>query len=367
MSQAGTNAPAMAHTPSSSLTAPTTLRRSRRQRDKSSKALHALPTSRPHTQSSRNVSEHSDHSDKHGSASLTESSTRSRQSGVAREESGGGASASCKRERSKSPVAGEIGRSKRRRDRNACVAHTRGSNALATTSTSAERSAAPLGGPESYTIPPPTESERGTGSSTRATLHPHTPNTSSYNPTERTRRIADERLPGSSATSHTADEACHDVDTEFAPDEVYATSSFPSSPALPLKDLASAAGCGRASSSPSSHGDDILPRLSPGSSPKGLEPVFDNVPIQEGEPLAAYNCPVCFSPPSYATITPCGHVLCGDCLFTAVKTTMKRGAYTLPPGERMMPACPVCRAPIPGWDGKGGGVIGLRPRAVFSL
>lgn len=29
--------------------------------------------------------------------------------------------------------------------------------------------------------------------------------------------------------------------------------------------------------------------------------------------------------------------------------------------------CPVCRAAIPGWDGKGGGVIGLRPRAVFSL
>ncbi|EJF56085.1 hypothetical protein BD309DRAFT_992334 [Dichomitus squalens] len=93
----------------------------------------------------------------------------------------------------------------------------------------------------------------------------------------------------------------------------------------------------------------------------------DTVPIDEVEPLAAYTCPICFSPPTFATITPCGHVLCGECLFTAVKTTIQRGAYTLPPGERMTARCPVCRAPIPGWDGKGGGVIGLRPRAVFSL
>ncbi|KAI0706541.1 hypothetical protein C8Q76DRAFT_771103 [Earliella scabrosa] len=91
------------------------------------------------------------------------------------------------------------------------------------------------------------------------------------------------------------------------------------------------------------------------------------VPIQEVEPLAAYTCPICFSPPTYATITPCGHVLCGECLFTAVKTTIQRGAYTLPAGERLTARCPVCRAPIPGWDGKGGGVIGLKPRAVFSL
>ncbi|KAI0750249.1 hypothetical protein C8Q80DRAFT_1102048 [Daedaleopsis nitida] len=105
---------------------------------------------------------------------------------------------------------------------------------------------------------------------------------------------------------------------------------------------------------------------SPRASPQQTRPL-DAVPIDEVEPLAAYTCPICFSPPSYATITPCGHVLCGECLFTAVKTTIQRGAYTLPNGERMVARCPVCRAPIPGWDGKGGGVIGLRPRAVFSL
>lgn len=29
--------------------------------------------------------------------------------------------------------------------------------------------------------------------------------------------------------------------------------------------------------------------------------------------------------------------------------------------------CPVCRATLPGWDGRGGGVIGLKARVVISL
>jgi len=76
--------------------------------------------------------------------------------------------------------------------------------------------------------------------------------------------------------------------------------------------------------------------------------------------LSNHTCPICFSPPTYATVTPCGHVMCGDCLFTAVKTTMERASYHGPAAERAK--CPVCRAPIPGWDGKGKGVIGLNPR-----
>ncbi|KAJ7896262.1 hypothetical protein B0H14DRAFT_3425624 [Mycena olivaceomarginata] len=66
------------------------------------------------------------------------------------------------------------------------------------------------------------------------------------------------------------------------------------------------------------------------------------------EPLSAYTCPICFFPPTNATLTPCGH----------------RGVMA---GERGVPKCPVCRAQIPGWDGRGGGVIGLKVRAVFSL
>ncbi|KZP10123.1 hypothetical protein FIBSPDRAFT_872980 [Athelia psychrophila] len=85
-------------------------------------------------------------------------------------------------------------------------------------------------------------------------------------------------------------------------------------------------------------------------------------------PLSLYTCPICFSPPTNATLTPCGHVCCGACLFTAVKSTLQRGAFMGGGmGQGNLPRCPVCRAPIPGWDGTGGGVIGLRPKAVFLL
>ncbi|KZT65909.1 hypothetical protein DAEQUDRAFT_494600 [Daedalea quercina L-15889] len=93
----------------------------------------------------------------------------------------------------------------------------------------------------------------------------------------------------------------------------------------------------------------------------------DNSAIRGDEPLSAYSCPVCFSPPIRATVTPCGHVYCGECLFTAIKTTMQRVSYTAPVGERLIARCPVCRAPIPGWDGRGGGVVGLKPKLVYSL
>ncbi|KAJ3485417.1 hypothetical protein NLI96_g4974 [Meripilus lineatus] len=87
-------------------------------------------------------------------------------------------------------------------------------------------------------------------------------------------------------------------------------------------------------------------------------------PISQLEPLSAYTCPICFSAPTYATMTPCGHVCCGECLFTAVKASIQRATHHVPPAERAK--CPVCRAPIPGWDGRGGGVIGLKPRAKVS-
>ncbi|EKM77934.1 hypothetical protein AGABI1DRAFT_129725 [Agaricus bisporus var. burnettii JB137-S8] len=92
-------------------------------------------------------------------------------------------------------------------------------------------------------------------------------------------------------------------------------------------------------------------------------------PQNQEEPLSEYTCPICFFPPSNATLTPCGHVCCGSCLFTAVKTTLQRGVsmgMMMGAGENVA-RCPVCRAAIPGWDGKGGGVIGIKVRQIISL
>lgn len=35
--------------------------------------------------------------------------------------------------------------------------------------------------------------------------------------------------------------------------------------------------------------------------------------------------------------------------------------------EPNLARCPVCRAVIEGWDGKGGGVVGIKVRAVFAI
>lgn len=49
--------------------------------------------------------------------------------------------------------------------------------------------------------------------------------------------------------------------------------------------------------------------------------------VAQPELLSEYTCPICFSPPTNATLIPCGHVCCGSCLFMAVKSSIKRGAY----------------------------------------
>ncbi|TFK61942.1 hypothetical protein BDN72DRAFT_777681 [Pluteus cervinus] len=88
--------------------------------------------------------------------------------------------------------------------------------------------------------------------------------------------------------------------------------------------------------------------------------------LDESNLLSAYVCPICYCPPTNATLTPCGHISCGPCLFAAVKTALQRNTL-MTAGEDRGAKCPVCRASIPGWDGKGGGVIGLNVRAVLSL
>ncbi|KAJ3517590.1 hypothetical protein NLJ89_g399 [Agrocybe chaxingu] len=96
-----------------------------------------------------------------------------------------------------------------------------------------------------------------------------------------------------------------------------------------------------------------------------VDPPVPNKPPPEL--MSSYTCPICFSPPTNATLTPCGHICCGACLFTAVKTTIQRATLsTVGPGASDA-RCPVCRAIITGWDGKGGGVIGLKARAIFRL
>ncbi|VDC04959.1 unnamed protein product [Peniophora sp. CBMAI 1063] len=83
----------------------------------------------------------------------------------------------------------------------------------------------------------------------------------------------------------------------------------------------------------------------------------------EPQYLHTYNCSVCLAPPKNATLIPCGHIFCGECLFTSVRIAMRNiTAY-----GTTMARCPLCRGHIPGWDGHGGGVIGLKPKTMTTI
>ncbi|KAF8524826.1 hypothetical protein BU17DRAFT_30545, partial [Hysterangium stoloniferum] len=83
--------------------------------------------------------------------------------------------------------------------------------------------------------------------------------------------------------------------------------------------------------------------------------------------LATHTCPICFSTITNACLTPCGHVLCGACLWASVRSSIQR-AMDMGRGPQELGAkCPVCRAAIKGWDGQGGGIIPLKIRIITTL
>ncbi|KZV77311.1 hypothetical protein PENSPDRAFT_181734 [Peniophora sp. CONT] len=94
-----------------------------------------------------------------------------------------------------------------------------------------------------------------------------------------------------------------------------------------------------------------------------VAPPEARVPASEPQYLHTYNCSVCLAPPKNATLIPCGHIFCGECLFTSVRIAMRN----ITPYGTTMARCPLCRTHIPGWDGHGGGVIGLKPKTITTI
>ncbi|KAH8832222.1 hypothetical protein DL96DRAFT_1581358 [Flagelloscypha sp. PMI_526] len=76
--------------------------------------------------------------------------------------------------------------------------------------------------------------------------------------------------------------------------------------------------------------------------------------------LGNYTCPICFCPPKKATLTPCGHISCGKCLWESVNSSLKAQQRGPVPEAEKGARCPVCREKIEGWDGRGKGVRGLK-------
>ncbi|KAJ9103213.1 hypothetical protein QFC21_002636 [Naganishia friedmannii] len=120
-----------------------------------------------------------------------------------------------------------------------------------------------------------------------------------------------------------------------------------------------------------------------------------------GEPLenllASFECPICFMPPAQAVLTPCGHIMCGKCLFDTLKSQAIRdgkrpnpvGQYPItrapnarrktkreieleksrPPlkGRLLTGSCPVCRKELEGGFGTVAGEGGVKSLEIRTL
>ncbi|KIJ52476.1 hypothetical protein M422DRAFT_43334 [Sphaerobolus stellatus SS14] len=85
----------------------------------------------------------------------------------------------------------------------------------------------------------------------------------------------------------------------------------PDEPQLPLS---KGKGKERAHSSPLKPEDEDESKSKP-------EPLKPQTPP---ELLSGHTCPICFGTVTNACLTPCGHVLCGSCLFASVKSGIQR-------------------------------------------
>lgn len=106
--------------------------------------------------------------------------------------------------------------------------------------------------------------------------------------------------------------------------------------------------------------DDIKPAIKP--EPEDIKPVITEPPPPPAPPQTPADevtCPICFSVPIAAVFTPCGHLLCGACLFGAVESAANRARMQGYGADASVARCPVCRSVLKNWDGRGGGVYGV--------
>ena len=40
--------------------------------------------------------------------------------------------------------------------------------------------------------------------------------------------------------------------------------------------------------------------------------------------LSSYKCPICLCPPTNISVTPCGHIFCGSCLYDSLSTNLRQ-------------------------------------------
>ncbi|WVF66925.1 hypothetical protein IAT40_001668 [Kwoniella sp. CBS 6097] len=64
--------------------------------------------------------------------------------------------------------------------------------------------------------------------------------------------------------------------------------------------------------------------------PSDVEDEDHEAPDEDASLGGGYSCPVCFCPPSQAVMTPCGHILCAQCLHSSLTAAIGRNPNPYP-------------------------------------